>query len=72
MAVAQDDRQSIHYYSLSSQVMAEREAYYDVLERCQKGKGDITEWLTVKKPYVKERIGVAIRDELLKVTSSKA
>lgn len=25
--------------------MAEREAYYDVLERCQKGDGDITEWL---------------------------
>jgi Fic family protein len=46
MAVAQDDRQSIRYYSLSSQIMAEREAYYDVLERCQKGSGDITEWLT--------------------------
>lgn len=46
MAVAQDDRQSIRYYSLSSQIMAERETYYDVLERCQKGNGDITEWLT--------------------------
>ena len=46
MAVAQDDRQSIRYYSLSSQIMMEREAYYDVLERCQKGNGDITAWLT--------------------------
>lgn len=46
MAVAQDDRQSIRYYSLSSQIMTEREAYYDVLERCQKGNGDISEWLT--------------------------
>jgi Fic family protein len=45
MAVAQDDRQSMRYYSLSSQIMAERDAYYDVLERCQKGNGDITEWL---------------------------
>ena len=26
--------------------MTEREAYYDILERCQKGNGDITEWLT--------------------------
>jgi len=45
MALSQDDRQSIRYYSLSSQIMAERNAYYDVLERCQKGDGDITPWL---------------------------
>ena len=45
MALSQDDRQSIRYYSLSSQIMAERDAYYNVLERCQKGNGDITQWL---------------------------
>lgn len=45
MAIAQDDRQRMRSYSLSSQIMAEREAYYNVLERCQKGDGDITEWL---------------------------
>jgi len=45
MALSQDDRQSIRYYSLSSQIMVERDAYYHILERCQKGKGDITEWL---------------------------
>jgi Fic family protein len=45
MAVAQDDRQSMRYYSLSSQIMAERDAYYDVLEHCQKGNGNITAWL---------------------------
>lgn len=45
MALSQDDRQPIRYYSLSSQIMAERDAYYHVLERCQKGDGDITEWL---------------------------
>ena len=44
MALSQDDRQSIRYYSLSSQIMAERDAYYNVLERCQKGNGDITDW----------------------------
>jgi Fic family protein len=42
MAMAQDDRQPNR---LSSQIMAEREGHYDVLERCQKGNGDITEWL---------------------------
>lgn len=45
MALSQDDGQSIRYYSLSSRIMAERDAYYRVLERCQKGTGDITEWL---------------------------
>lgn len=45
MALSQDDRQPIRYYSLSSQIMAERDAYYRALERCQKGNGDITEWL---------------------------
>lgn len=45
MALSQDDGQSNRYYSLSSQIMAERDAYYNVLERCQKRDGDITEWL---------------------------
>ena len=45
MALAQDDGQSMRYYSLSAQIMAERDDYYDILERCQKGDGDLTEWL---------------------------
>ncbi len=46
MALSQDDRQSIRYYSLSSQIMTERDAYYNVLEHCQKRDGDITDWLS--------------------------
>jgi Fic family protein len=46
MALSQDDGQSNRYYSLSSQIMAERDDYYNVLERCQKRDGDITEWIT--------------------------
>lgn len=45
MALSEDDRQPMRYYSISSQIMAEREAYYDVIERSQKGDGDITEWI---------------------------
>lgn len=45
LALAQDDRQRQRYYSLSTQIMAERESYYDILERSQKGTCDITEWL---------------------------
>lgn len=45
MALAQDDKQRVRYYSLSTQIMAEREGYYDILEKTQKGSGDVTEWL---------------------------
>lgn len=45
LALAQDDKQSVRYYSLSTQIMAERESYYGVLEKSQKGTCDITEWL---------------------------
>lgn len=45
MALAQDEKLSMRFYSLSSQIMEEREDYYDVLETCQKGTGDLTPWL---------------------------
>jgi Fic family protein len=34
------------FYSLSAQIQRERKAYYDVLERTQKGTLDVTEWLS--------------------------
>jgi len=45
MALAQDEKLGPRFYSLSTRIMAERDEYYRVLERCQKGDGDITEWL---------------------------
>ncbi|MBT0653450.1 Fic family protein [Geomobilimonas luticola] len=45
MALAQDDRQRVRYYSLSTQIMAEREGYYEILEKTQNGSGDVTDWL---------------------------
>ncbi|MBI1882825.1 MAG: Fic family protein [Chlamydiae bacterium] len=45
MALAQDEKLATRYYSLSSQIMEDRSSYYDVLEECQKGKGDVTRWL---------------------------
>jgi Fic family protein len=45
MALAQDEALATRYYSLSSQIMADRESYYSVLERTNKGDGDITEWI---------------------------
>lgn len=34
------------FYSLSAQIQRERNAYYDVLERTQRGDLDVTEWLS--------------------------
>jgi len=45
MALAQDEKLSSRFYSLSIRIMAERDEYYRVLERCQKGDGNITDWL---------------------------
>lgn len=45
LALAQDDGQEARYYSLSSQIMAERESYYEILEKSQKGSCEVTCWL---------------------------
>lgn len=45
MALAQDENLSTRFCSLSSQIMAERDEYYEVLEHANKGNVDITEWL---------------------------
>ncbi len=45
MALAQDEKLGTRYYSFSSQIMAEREEYYAVLEKCSKGNQDVTNWL---------------------------
>ena len=45
MALAEDEQLATRYYSLSSQVMEERDDYYAALEQSQKGSTDVTEWL---------------------------
>lgn len=45
MALARADGQAERFYSMSAQIEAERDEYYSVLERCQKGEVDITLWL---------------------------
>ena len=70
MALAQDEKNPVRFYSLSSQIMAERDAYYEILEKTQKGTGDITEWLLW---FVTCFLGAIRRSEgLLQSTLSKA
>lgn len=43
--LAQSEQSRFRFYSMSSQIRKEREAYYKILEQTQKGGLDITEWL---------------------------
>jgi Fic family protein len=45
LALAQAEKSNMRVYSLSERIMKERDQYYQVLEKCQKGEGDITDWL---------------------------
>ncbi|KAB7549723.1 Fic family protein [Verminephrobacter eiseniae] len=44
--LARADGSPQRFYSLSAQIQREREDYYDVLERIQKGPLDVTDWLS--------------------------
>lgn len=45
MALSQDENRTQRLFSLSAQIMRERDAYYAVLERTQRGSLDVTNWL---------------------------
>lgn len=45
MALAQDEKLANRFYSLSGQIMNERDEYYAILEKTQKGNGEVTDWL---------------------------
>lgn len=45
MLLCRSDRTPLRFYSLSTEIMKEKNAYYDVLEKTQKGSLDITEWI---------------------------
>ena len=45
MSLAQDENLSIRFYSLSTEIMAKRKSYYEILQKTTSGKMDITQWL---------------------------
>jgi Fic family protein len=46
MALARADGSAQRFYSMSAQIRIERNDYYTLLERTQKGELDVTPWLT--------------------------
>jgi len=45
MMLARAEGSGERFYSMSSQILAERKRYYEVLQKVQHSSGDITEWL---------------------------
>ena len=45
MMLAKAEKSSQRFYSISKQIQKKRNAYYDILEKTQKGSLDITSWL---------------------------
>jgi len=45
MLLSRADRTELRFYSLSAQIQKQKEEYYQILERTQKGSLDITQWL---------------------------
>jgi Fic family protein len=43
--LARSEHSAQRFYSMSAQIRAERNAYYDILERTQKGTLDVTPWM---------------------------
>jgi Fic family protein len=61
MALAQDERQPMRVFSLSAQLLRERETYYAVLESAQRRGLDVTEWLRFFLPQVEAAATAAER-----------
>ncbi len=45
MLLAQSDKSTQRFYSMSAQIRIERKQYYEILEKTQNGELDITEWI---------------------------
>ena len=43
--LAQSEDSTQRFYSMSAQILKQRNDYYKILERTQKGDNDITNWL---------------------------
>ena len=45
MLLARGEKSELRFYNISSQINKDKKRYYDILERMQRGDGEITEWL---------------------------
>lgn len=60
MLLSRADQTGERYYSLSSQILQNRKAYYDNLEHAQKGGMDVTEWVAWFLSTLKDAINASL------------
>lgn len=70
MLLARSEKSNQRFYSMSSQIMRERKAYYKILERCQRGALDITPWIEWFLNCLQNAI--ATSEETLQIVLAKA
>ena len=70
MMLARCENSPQRFYSMSSQIQRERNGYYDVLEKCQKGTLDITPWIVWFLDCLKRAI--AASEDMLETVLVKA
>jgi len=63
LALAQDEKSALRFYSLSAQILRDKKAYYEALEKAQRGKLDVTAWLM----WMLQEIEAAMRQGLAEV-----
>ena len=66
-SLSQSEKINKRMYSMSNQIRKNRKTYYSVLERTQKGDGDVTEWIS----FFLEQMKLSIEDSLKIVEKSK-
>jgi Fic family protein len=70
MLLARSENSQQRFYSMSAQIQRERQAYYHILESCQKGSLDITPWIEWFLHCLKRAI--AASDSMLQAVLIKA
>ncbi len=46
MLLARADKSEFRFYNISSQINKDKSHYYDILEKTQRGDGDLTDWIS--------------------------
>ena len=59
MLLARGEKSEFRFYNISSQINKDKDRSYDILERTQRGDGDITEWLVWYMQKLADALGEA-------------
>lgn len=70
LMLARSENSAQRFYSMSAQIQKERNAYYEILEECQRGDLDVTAWIQWYLGCLKRAIGSS--DEILGAVLAKA